>query len=711
MSVAARPLAGRVRVERSALPVVVLGVGALVVGLLAVLTALDVTVLASFDESVYQASAVHYTQGLPGSLIDDPAARGTARLPSLLIAPLYVLFEGDTALRLARSLNGVFWAATAVPLYLLARTVMASPWRSAAAALLAIAVPWATISTVLFSEALSYLLFACVLLAMVHALRAPSWRRDLLVLVLLVALITTRVQFIALPVAWLAVVLLFERRERRPLRASFERFPLLLGGAAFLLAALLALIVLGGFRGEFSRFAGPYSELQNRTTLPGEAGLASLWEIGMLSLGVGLIPAALCVGWLREAVTGRAGPDARRLSVLAIVLVGVLFAATMFAQGGWLDTKSEERYYLYAVPLLWIGALAALEVRAFPARWIGWGGAVLAALLFLLPITVQLTSEQAFLGPVSGVAAKLLPQWSADLAETFGKERVVSARDLLGWIAVLVAVLGVALWRRARWLALVPAVVLQLGIGAYAYAALHGDVKDVGGITGTAEFGDLAWVDRALPDGARASLLDNALPEVREGIQRMTAFWNADLDDVVQVRGARLGPVFYPVDALGIAEVAVRDDLTVPALGRYVVTRTASPFFQPGGYGLRSTPDNGMQLIDTGAPTPEQPSGALPRAVWVSRGLDPDGHVVRSVATRVGPRLRMRMSVGPAGAESRLRVTIGRQTRVAREGYLSFNTCDASGVVRGTIAADRTAALDGGRRSGGIVRSVEIAPC
>ena len=710
MSVAARPLAGRVRVERSALPVVVLGAGAFLVGLLAVLTALDVTVLASFDEAVYQASAVRYTQGLPGSLLDDPAARGTARLPSLLIAPLYVLFEGDTALRLARSLNGVFWAASAVPLYLLARTVMVSPWRAAAAALLAIAVPWATISTVLFSEALSYLLFACALLAMVHALREPSWRRDLLVLVLLLALITTRVQFVVLPVAWLVVVLLFERRDRRSLRASFARFPLLLGGAAFLLAAVFALMVVGGFRGEFSRFAGPYSELQNRTTLPGDAGLASLWEIGMLSLGVGLIPAALCMGWLREAVTGRAGPDARRLSVLAVVLIGVLFAATMFAQGGWLDTKSEERYYLYAVPLLWIGALAALEVRGFPARWIGWGGAVLAALLFLLPITVQLTSEQAFLGPVSGVAAKLLPQWSTDLAETFGKERVVTPRDLLGWIAVLVTVLAVVLWRRARWLALVPAVILQLAIGAYAYAALHGEVKDVGGITGTASFDDLSWVDHALPGGARAALLDNALSDVREGIQRTTAFWNADVDEVVRVRGAAFGPVFYPVDALGVAEVEVRDDLTVPGLERYVVTRTASPFFQPAGSGLRATPDNGMQLIDTGAPTPDQPSGELPRAVWVSRGLDPDGHVVRPVATRVAPGLRMRMALGAAG-ETRLRVTIGGRTQVARDGFLAFDTCGAPGVVRGTIAADRTAPVDGDRRSGGIVRSVEIAPC
>ena len=429
----------------------------------------------------------------------------------------------------------------------------------------------------------------------------------------------------------------------------------------------------------------------------------------MLSLGIGLIPAALCAGWLREALTGRASAAARRLAVLSVVLIVVLFAATMFAQGGWLDTKSEERYYLYAIPLLWIGAIAALELRDFPARWVAFGAGVLAALLFVLPITVAMTSEQAFLGPVSGAASKLLGTWSADLADAFGKERVVTPKDLLGWIAVAVALLGTLAWRRARWLALVPAVVLQLGIGAYAFATLHGSVDGVGGITGTAKFADLAWVDRALPSGESAVLLDNQLEILREGAQRMTAFWNADVHEVVGLRGTDLGPVFYPVDALGKSELAADEELRLAGAppSPHVVSATTSPFWQVAGRRVRGSADGSLSLLRV---------GRAPRLTWRTEGLDPDGQVVRPVAQQLAGGHRVAIRLAPAGpGAASVAVALGGRTQTFASGQgertLTFDACSERGVVAGTMSPRQTLDVGEGRQSGAIVLAVRVEPC
>ena len=67
----------------------------------------------------------------------------------------------------------------------------------------------------------------------------------------------------------------------------------------------------------------------------------------------------------------------------------MLFAGTLWAQGGFLDFRSEERYFIYAVPFLWIGAVAAVERRALPARWIVVAGGALALVLVTVPIAVQ----------------------------------------------------------------------------------------------------------------------------------------------------------------------------------------------------------------------------------------------------------------------------------------------------------------------------------
>ena len=75
-------------------PLALVILGSLVVAALAATVASKIGTIA-LDEMVLKQSAVHYTSGLPGSLFHDINARATSRLYSLLLAPLFAVYDGD----------------------------------------------------------------------------------------------------------------------------------------------------------------------------------------------------------------------------------------------------------------------------------------------------------------------------------------------------------------------------------------------------------------------------------------------------------------------------------------------------------------------------------------------------------------------------------------------------------------------------------------
>src|SRR5262249_23309018 len=154
-------------------------------------------------ETVVKASAVHYRHGLPGSLFHDLNARATSRLLPLLLMPIFAIWDGDVGLRIARAACALLFCSTSIPIYFLARLVLRTRWFAAGAALLAIAAPWLTLGTTLYTENLAYPLFVWTLLAMVWAARQQSWKGDLLVVGLIALTMTARVQMFALLPGWL----------------------------------------------------------------------------------------------------------------------------------------------------------------------------------------------------------------------------------------------------------------------------------------------------------------------------------------------------------------------------------------------------------------------------------------------------------------------------------------------------------------------------
>jgi len=181
------PTRARPRVDLRSRPDAILVLGAAAVAFIAIWTGIKITAVV-LDETVYKYAAARYTEGL-SNIVNDDTSRGIARLYSVLIAPAFALFDGDVAVRIARALNGVVFAATAIPVAARGGWAGATRTAAAAAGVLSVAVPWLTLATILFSESLAYLLFACVVLAMLRALERPGIGREALVLGLLGALV------------------------------------------------------------------------------------------------------------------------------------------------------------------------------------------------------------------------------------------------------------------------------------------------------------------------------------------------------------------------------------------------------------------------------------------------------------------------------------------------------------------------------------------
>jgi hypothetical protein len=679
--------------------IAVLAAGIALVALAAAWTAVQITAVV-LDETVYKYAAASYADGL-GTLFSDPTSRGVARLYSLLITPAFALFDGDVAVRVARSLNGVLFAATALPVAALARRAGATPWGAVAAGLLSVAVPWLTLATILFSESLAYLLFACTVLAMLRLLEAPSLGREALVLALLAALVATRVQFVVAAAAW---VLFLAVREWRASRRPWRRYPLT---TALTVLALLVVAIRA------RKLAGPYFSIGERTEAPGDFGLAALWEVEMLAIGVGVVPALLAGAWFAGVLGGRV-PDrrARDLAQLALVLVGALAAGTLFAQGGWLDLNSEERYFIYAVPFLWIGAVAALRWRALPAAWLAWGGLALAAVMSLVPNPVPQRGEQFFLGPVSGVLRHGTPLAVDRFNDVTGLTGYLSGKDLIALGALALAAFAFLAWRRgARRLALVPAVVVQLGLAVYAFAGIHGHLESFGSAVGGEPFARLGWIDRS--GAGPVTLADNATGD-RDETLRATNFWNDDIDRVLGLTSLRRDIPPYPVNTLGAPQAAVDDELFLaePPPRRLVAQETSSPLWQLDGREVaRGGRRGGLAIVDT---------GGRPRMRYLVQGVSPDGQIPgeRPAPFRVlgGHRVEFDVAEPLPSTSTRLEIHVGRVRPVfdsseRQQATLAFDLCDRSGVVEGSVVPARAIQLGDGRTSVGRLTAVRVTPC
>lgn len=684
-------------------PLGALALGAFVVAALAASVGVDVRTV-TLDEHLHKLQAVRYTDGLPGTFLHDPFARSTARLYSLVIMPAFALFDGDVAVRVAKAINALLFASAALPAYLVAREARLPRRLAVLAGVLSVAVPWLTITTVLYTENLAYPLFVWAVWAIVRAVRAPAPGRDALALALIALCTLTRTQLAALFVGYALLAAVAVLRARAPSVATTARRALRAFPFTAALAAVsvfgLALVAAGALGPQVDRALGPYRGIPERDGAPADVSLALVVEMGALALGVGVVPAVLAALWFAHVLRRPLSP-AWWPALAATVLLAVLWATTLVAQGGYLGPATEERYFFYAAPLLWIGALGALHEHAVARRPVVLGLGGLAALFAALPLVVGINAETEFLSPVLAAVGNVTARLSGPAG--------LSQHDVLVALALLLTAVAALAWRSTagRWaIAVAVPVILQLALTAYVFGAMRGGVPGVPPRTGD-DFAALGWVDRAVDDGTEVSYVRSAADPGRE---LALPFWNDGVISVVDAPELQLPLPPYPISLLPAGAPSVAPDATVSGtrLADAVVQEPGSPFLQLAGQRLATEPSGALELV---ALAPQ------PRARWSAQGLDGDGVVSRPVRFVATPPVAQRpfavtLELAPLpGAPTSVIVRFGGRSRtVALSGAPRRVRFVGCGPVSGAIVPRATLPLPDGRSAAADLVAVTVEP-
>jgi hypothetical protein len=729
-------------------PLLALIGGALLLVLGAALVVVHVTAIA-LDESLIQQSAVHYTSNLPHSLLHDADARATNRLYSLVLSIPYHFTGGPSAVRIDRVLSVLMFVSAVFPIFLMARVILPSAFSAVLVALLSVATPWLTLTSALFTENLSYPLFWWALLAICAAVWSPSLRADLLALIAIGLLVGTRVQFVAIFVAYLICVLCIGvwradgsrgtlRRLAGALRELPRRFPATAALLGLVLAGLVYTRLSGGWHAHVKHLLGSYSNVVIRSGLPPNMAEGVLIEVLALSLGVGLLPALVAFPWYASKLS-RPRLERRWVHLAVVVLVTVVFLAlTVYSQGGFLGGVTEERYFFYVIPVLWLGAFAAVSEGALRVGPMLGCTVALAALYGVLGFDSPLTEETAFLAPVESIVPRFLSQEIVNLHLTG-----LTVGDALTVLVLLAGFMTAIVWarrprRRAAW-TLGAAALLQLLIAGYAFAAIDGQVAGVQGRT-DGSTSALGWVDDHA-SGRTVTWLQNMTIAAPMAVQvpaagaaasqtHVTLFWNSQLRNWMQVPVLGLAPVEFPLSSLpgaaGMTVAAGSGALGPVAIAsgvQEIVGESNSPFLQVAGSTLARSPDGFLTLTGVTQPL---------RASWLAKGLQADGYVVagspvRTSAFQASSATPMTLTVtytfspppplSPASpshvvldvhlakAHRLLALASGEPQRSVR-----LSTCLAPGaqLASGTIGATRTVPLES-RSVGGVLVAVLVS--
>jgi hypothetical protein len=254
-----------------------------------------------------------------------------APLAPLVQSPAWLLSSMTDAYAAAKLLNAAVMSAAVFPAFFLARRVVRPSYALVTAAA-AVTTPGMLYHGYLMSEALAYPVFLCAVLVLVRGVERPS----VAVPVVCTLAIATRVQFLVLPLAYLAAVAVCERGNYRR-----HLVPAALTG--------LLVAVLVGIPGAL----GQYGEATHIGHAPGAVAHWALTTGSLLpfSLGLAVVPGALFgLAVLRRTPIGV-------ISIACTVLF--LGQAALIASGE--AHRPLERYVFYVTPLVFLAFFAYVE--------------------------------------------------------------------------------------------------------------------------------------------------------------------------------------------------------------------------------------------------------------------------------------------------------------------------------------------------------------
>jgi hypothetical protein len=487
------------------------------------------------DEYIYSTIARSLAEhGRP--LVRGNSAHFPALVEPLLAAPFWLTHDPNLAYRLTQAENALAMSLAAIPVYLLMRRLGGGTWPALAAAALTVASPDLFFSSFLLADAIAYPLVLGAVYLGVCALSRPSRGTQLGFAALAVLATFTRVQYVFLPVVFVAAALVVERRS---VRAVWTRFRLSL----VLYAAPLAFAAALGPR----RLLGYYSGVADLHVRPG-AIVHWLGTDSMLlayAAGFALVPGA--VAGLAFALRRPRSREECGLAALSVgLLLGLFAEAAIYATNG--TDRFQERYLMILLPLV------------FPAFWL-WlrRGRPAPRVVALGALALLVLSARV---PLSGYTVSDAKQDSPFLLGVFRLEKAVGIGD--GSLAVALVAAGLACLAagaafRAR-LAHVAVIATLVVSCAVSVAAVSFDRVVVRFVRSTYLPPDARWIDHARL-GPTTLIQTPATPHARAHEQ---LFWNHSLERMLFLDGAS------GIDAFGSPQVRVAADGRLVSGGRTV---------------------------------------------------------------------------------------------------------------------------------------------
>ncbi len=618
------------RERLNAVPAVLAAVGgaALLGWILSLATTRVVNWFVMTDELLYERRSIGIAQ--TGSLV--PRFRGEVvgdinQLYPTLISPFFGAADVPASLVDAHRLNAFLLASALVPVFLLARRIGLGPITSLWVGALAVATPWAVLSSFLLTESVAYPAFCWALLALVNATYRRSLWWDVLALAAIAVAILARTQFavllLTLPAAILVEALLRRLQARHAEAGEPDGTPALdLGGRAHAIlgavfAAIAALFAISLLTGHSGRLLGSYSVTARGIRLDPSLLVFAAEHAAVLAIATGVVPFVLGTAWLcghlRPSATG---PERALAAVGSITILLLLVQVASFNHrfgGG----EVKDRYLFYVLPLVLVGVGAAVSRRVWPSWWAWLAPAliVLVGLAFVpLPVYTKLNVDSPvaiFNDEILSLATSL--RW-AHILLPLG---LVIAIGLLYELAVLVS-------RRAAALAVATLVTVSLAGGAvYSFDRLFA-VNGTNGLPVTLDQGVVFnWVDRALGADGRVTMVPYPVnsPDYWAGV---AYWWDVEFWNETVVRTA---PFIRPLpndEAWAPAFDSTTGAMREPGTTRYLLMYGADVRFRLAG--RQAAFDRGAYVFE-----PERPW----RADWVTDRIYGDGWTRPHVNARI----------------------------------------------------------------------------
>ena len=477
------------------------------------------------DEYIYSSIARSLAQsGRP--LVRGSSAHFPAMLEPLLAAPFWLTNDPALAYRLTQAENALAMSVAAVPVYLLVRRLGGGDWLSLAAAALTVVSPDLFFSSFVLADAIAYPLVLGAVYLGVRALAQPSRRLQLGFAALAVLATFARIQYVFLPLVFVAAALVVERGS---VRIVWSRFRL----SVLLYTAPLAFAAVLGPR----RLLGYYSGVADLHVKPGEIAhwLGTDAMLLAYAAGFALVPGAI-VGIALALWKPRSREESGFAALLVGVLLGLFAETALYATNG--SDRFQERYLMVLLPLVFPAFVIWLR-RGRPAKH-----AVALIAVGLLALSARV--------PLSGYTVSDFKQDSPFLMGVFRLEKAVGVGDgslsiALG--AAVLAGLGAAVAFKARlvWAAVGATIVASCAVSLGAVSFDHHVVRSV---RATYLPADARWIDHAHV-GDATLIQTPATPHARAHEQ---LFWNGSLKRLAFLDQAS------PIDAFGHPHVTIAND-------------------------------------------------------------------------------------------------------------------------------------------------------